>query len=116
MPYTETGAEKIKRKAYENKNKERAMSIEKQKNYERFGTTDQNIPQVNPMGDVAMPMSANMKKGGSVKKPTMKFETYTKTGKPAGMKTMTMASGGKTAQLAKANGCAVRGKTKGKIV
>ena len=59
---------------------------------------------------------AGYKKGGSVKKPTMKFETYTKTGKPNGMKTMTMASGGKTAQLAKANGCAVRGKTKGKMV
>ena len=59
---------------------------------------------------------AGYKKGGSVKKPTMKFETYTKTGKPNGMKTMKMASGGKTAQLAKANGCAVRGKTKGKIV
>ena len=58
----------------------------------------------------------NYKKGGSVKKPTMKFETYTKTGKPAGMKTMTMASGGKASQLAKANGCAIRGKTKGRMV
>ena len=37
--------------------------------------------------------------------------------KKAGAKpAMKMASGGKTAQLAKANGCAVRGKTKGKIV
>ena len=68
MPYTETGAEKVKRKAYENKNRERALSIEKEKNYERYGTTEQNIPQVNPMGDVAMPMSAVMKKGGTVKK------------------------------------------------
>jgi hypothetical protein len=74
MPYTETGAEKIKRKAYENKNRERALSIEKEKNYERYGTTEQNIPQVNPMGDVDMPMSAGMKKGGKVMKKAKKFE------------------------------------------
>jgi hypothetical protein len=37
----------------------------------------------------------NMKKGGAVKK---------------------MASGGKVSQLAKANGCAVRGKSKGRII
>ena len=74
MPYTETGAEKVKRKAYENKNRERALSIEKEKNYERYGTTEQNIPQVNPMGDVAMPMSAGMKKGGKVMKKTKKFD------------------------------------------
>ena len=61
-------------------------------------------------------MGTAYKKGGSVKKPTMKFETYTKTGKPNGMKTVTMASGGKASQLSKANGCAVRGKTKGKMV
>jgi hypothetical protein len=66
MPYTETGAERIKRKAYEKGNKERGIAVEKQKDYERFGTTEQNIPVVNPMGDVAMPMSANMKKGGKV--------------------------------------------------
>ena len=83
MPYTETGAEKIKRKAYENKNRDRAISIEKEKNYERYGTTEQNIPQVNPMGDVAMPMSAGMKKGGSV-----------------------------SSASKRADGCAIRGKTR----
>ena len=30
------------------------------------------------------------KKGGEVKKPTMTYETYTKTGKPSGMKTVTV--------------------------
>jgi hypothetical protein len=111
MPFTETGKEKEKREAYYKANKERGIRQEKQRDYEMFGTTEQNIPAVDTMGNVT-----GMKKGGSVKKPTMKFETYTKTGKPNGMKTMTMASGGKTAQLAKSNGIAQRGKTKGKIV
>ena len=60
----------------------------------------------------------NYKKGGKVKAPTMTFETYTKTGKKAGLKTVPvkkMASGGKVSQLAKANGIAVRGKSRGKI-
>jgi hypothetical protein len=60
----------------------------------------------------------NYKKGGKVKAATMTFETYTKTGKKAGLKTVPvkkMASGGKVSQLAKANGIAVRGKTKGRI-
>jgi hypothetical protein len=60
----------------------------------------------------------NYKKGGKVKAPTMTFETYTKTGKKAGLKTVPvkkMATGGKVSQLSKANGIAVRGKTRGKI-
>ena len=72
MPYTETGKEKVKREAYYKANKDRGIAIEKQKDYARFGTTEQNIPQVNPMGDVAMPMSAGMKKGGKVMKNTKK--------------------------------------------
>ena len=59
-----------------------------------------------------------MKKGGKVKAATMTFETYTKTGKKAGLKTVPvkkMAKGGKVSQLAKANGIAVRGKSRGKI-
>jgi hypothetical protein len=83
MPYTETGKEKVKREAYYKANKDRGIAIEKQKDYARFGTTEQNIPQVNPMGDVAMPMSAGMKKGGSVKSAS-----------------------------SRADGCCVRGKTK----
>jgi len=60
----------------------------------------------------------NYKKGGKVKAATMTFETYTKTGKKAGLKTVPvkkMASGGKVSQLSKANGIAVRGKSRGKI-
>ena len=60
-----------------------------------------------------------MKKGGKVKAPTMTFETYTKTGKKAGLKTVPvkkMASGGKVSQLSKANGIAVRGKSRGRII
>lgn len=106
MPYTETGKEKEKREAYYKANKERGIRAEKQKEYEMFGTTEQNIPDVNPMGDVVAP-AAGMKKGGKVKSPTMTYETYTKTGKPAGMKTVKVSSASK-----RADGCAIRGKTK----
>ena len=74
MPYTETGKEKEKREAYYKANKERGIRQEKQRDYEMFGTTEQNIPQVNPMGDVDMPMSANMKKGGKVMQHKHKME------------------------------------------
>jgi hypothetical protein len=66
MPFTETGAEKVKRKAYEKGNKEKGIEFEKKRDYELFGTTEQNIPQVNPMGDVVAP-AAGMKKGGYVR-------------------------------------------------
>jgi len=52
-----------------------------------------------------------MKKGGKVKSPTMTFQTYTKTGKPAGMKTVSVSSASK-----RADGCAIKGKTKGKYL
>ena len=67
MPYKETGKEKEKREAYYKANKERGIRAEKQKEYEMFGTTEQNIPQTNPMGDVVAPAAAGMKKGGYVK-------------------------------------------------
>jgi hypothetical protein len=77
MPFTETGAEKVKRKAYENKNKrEKGIEFEKKRDYELFGTTEQNIPAVDAMGSVT------------------------------GMK-----NGGKTAS-SRADGCAIRGKTR----
>ena len=82
MPYTETGAERIKRKAYEKANQDRGVSIEKQRNYERFGTTEQNIPAVDTMGNVT-----GMKSGGKV-----------------------------SSASARADGCCVKGKTKGKMV
>ena len=71
-----------------------------------------------PAGQGTMGPMQGMKKGGKVKAATMTFETYTKTGKKAGLKTVPvkkMASGGKVSQLAKANGIAVRGKSRGKI-
>jgi len=66
MPFTETGKEKTKREAFEKANKERGIRQEAQRDYKMFGTTEQNIPNVNPMGDVTTP--AAMKKGGKVKK------------------------------------------------
>jgi hypothetical protein len=81
MPFTETGKEKEKREAYYKANKERGIRQEKQREYEMFGTTEQNIPAVDTMGNVT-----GMKKGGSV------------------------GSASK-----RADGCVVRGKTKGKI-
>ena len=61
MPFTETGKEKLKREAYMKANKDRGIAIEKQRDYERFGTTEQNLPAVDVMGNVT-----GMKKGGSV--------------------------------------------------
>ena len=86
MPYEETGKEKVKREAYYKANKERGIRAEKQQEYERFGTTEQNIPEVNPMGDVVAP-AAGMKKGGKV-----------------------------SSASKRADGCAVKGKTKGRMV
>ena len=60
MPFTETGKEKKKREAYYKANKERGIRQEKQRDYEMFGTTEQNIPAVDTMGNVT-----GMKKGGS---------------------------------------------------
>ena len=67
MAYTETGKEKEKREAYMKANKEKGVRAEKQRDYEMFGTTEQNIPQVNPMGDATVPAAAGMKKGGKVR-------------------------------------------------
>jgi len=61
MAYQETGKEKEKREAYMKANKERGIRAEKQKEYEMFGTTEQNIPAVDTMGNVT-----GMKKGGKV--------------------------------------------------
>ena len=87
MPYQETGKEKAKREAYMKANKERGIRQEAERDYRLFGTTEQNIPQVNPMGDVVSPSAAGMKKGGKV-----------------------------SSASKRADGCAVRGKTKGTMV
>ncbi len=82
MPYEETGKEKVKREAYMKANKERGIRAEKQKEYELFGTTEQNIPAVDTMGNVT-----GMKKGGKV-----------------------------SSASKRADGCAIKGKTKGRMV
>ena len=84
MPFTETGKEKAKREAYYKANKERGVRAEKEREYKMFGTTEQNIPNVNPMGDVVTPAAVGMKKGGTASK--------------------------------RADGCCVKGKTKGRMV
>jgi hypothetical protein len=61
MPFTETGSEKAKREAYMKANKERGIRQEQKRDYEMFGTTEQNIPKVDTMGNVT-----GMKKGGKV--------------------------------------------------
>ena len=61
MAYTETGKEKEKREAYYKANKERGIRQEKQRDYEMFGTTEQNSPAVDTMGNVT-----GMKKGGKI--------------------------------------------------
>lgn len=78
MAYQETAKEKEKREAYYKANKERGIRAEKQKEYEMFGTTEQNIPKVDTMGNVT-----GMKSGGMAKSAS-----------------------------ARADGCAIRGKTR----
>ena len=69
MPFTETGSQREKRKAYENKNKqEKGVEFEKKRDYELFGTTEQNIPKVDTMGNVT-----GMKKGGKVMKKAKRY-------------------------------------------
>ena len=82
MPYQETAKEKEKREAYMKANKEKGIRAEKQKEYEMFGTTEQNIPKVDEMGNVT-----GMKKGGKV-----------------------------SSASKRADGCCVKGKTKGKYL
>jgi hypothetical protein len=93
MPYEETGTQKAKREAYMKANKERGIRQEAERDYKLFGTTEQNIPQVNPMGDAVAPAATGMKKGGKVKK---------------------MSKGGSASS--RADGIAQRGKTKGRFV
>lgn len=86
MPYEETAKEKAKREAYMKANKERGIRQEAERDYKMFGTTEQNIPNVNPMGDAVTP-ATGMKKGGKV-----------------------------SSASARADGCCERGKTKGRFV
>jgi len=79
MPYTETGKEKTKREAYYKANKERGIRAEKQKEYEMFGTTEQNIPAVDVMGGVT-----GMKKGGKVSSASKRADGCCTKGKTRG--------------------------------
>ena len=67
-------------------------------------------------GETTNPMGDKYAKGGNVKSPTMSFQTYTKTGKEAGMKTVPvkMSKGGSAS--ARADGCCTKGKTRGKMM
>lgn len=65
MSFKETPSEKLKRKEKEAKWKADAAVKEAKANYDRFGTTEQNIPQVNPMGDATAPAAVGMRKGGT---------------------------------------------------
>lgn len=137
MAFTETGKEKAKREAYYKANKERGIRMEKERDYKMFGTTEQNIPQVNPMGDVVAPAAVGMKKGGVAKTVTKEMEYDYKSGKKsfAGTtaqrdahaekegkrvakdlaydKSMGMKKGGSVSSASKrADGCAIRGKTR----
>ncbi len=90
---------------------------------------------VNPMAAMAAPTMPTMKKGGEtmksdkaqdkamIKKAMKQHDEQehkggkgTKLSLCKGGKAMKYASGGKASQLAKANGIAVKGKTKGKII
>lgn len=135
MPFTETGSEKSKREAYMKANKERGIRSEKERDYKMFGTTEQNIPSVNPMGDVVAPSSMGMKKGGVAKKVTKEMEYDYKSGKKSFSGTtaqrdahaekegkrvakdlaydMGMKKGGSVSSASKrADGCCIRGKTR----
>jgi hypothetical protein len=99
-------------KDYYAKNKAVAVEKEKKADYEAFGSRGDAARKGMEEGRMDA-MGTAYKKGGEVNSPTMKFETYTKTGKPAGMKTVTMAKGGSVSS--RADGCCVKGKTRGKI-
>jgi hypothetical protein len=141
MPYQETSKEKEKREAYMKANKERGIRAEKQRDYEMFGTTEQNIPQVNPMGDVVAPAAKGMKKGGVAKTVTKEMEYDYKTGKKSFAGTIAqrdrhaekegkrvakdlaydkskgMKKGGSVSSASKrADGIAQKGKTKGRYL
>ena len=129
MPYQETGKEKSKREAYYKANRERGIRQEAERDYKMFGTTDQNIPTVNPMGDATMPAPA-MKKGGKILakeggmlKPVDKEKNpgLSKLPTPVRNKMGYMKKGGQTKKMSqggsasiRADGIAQQGKTRGK--
>ena len=84
-----------------------------------FGGSNKRTINIPEFGEVERDKVQALKRGGKVKDPTMSYQTYSKTGKPAGMKTIAVkkASGGSVSSASKrADGCAIKGKTKGRIV
>jgi len=98
--------------------KDKVMGTEEQNQAarERMRSMDEKNPD---SAQAKINKALGMKSGGKVKDPTMTYQTYSKTGKPAGMKTVTVkkASGGSVSSASKrADGCAIKGKTKGRMV
>ena len=110
MPYEETGTQKAKREAYMKANKERGIRQEAERDYKLFGTTEQNIPAVDTMGN-----PTGMKKGG-VLKPVDKEKNpgLAKLPTPVRNKMGYMKKGGTASS--RADCCCERGKTKGRFV
>jgi len=81
------------------------------KDSEGGGGSSRSEPKSRVLMENREPKYETMKRGGM----TAKYMSFTKTGKPAGMKPVTkMASGGVTASR-RADGIAQRGKTRGKM-
>ena len=85
MAYQETAKEKEKRQTKEAGWKADAEKKAAKKEYEMFGTTEQNIPKVDTMGNVT-----GMKKGGSA---SARADGIAQRGKTRGK--MIMCGGGK---------------------
>lgn len=81
MAFKETSAEKVKREAYYKENAKKDKERREKADYERFGTTEQNVESMSKVDAMGNP--TGMRKGGYVKA---------------------------------ADGCAQRGKTKGRMV
>ena len=79
MPYEETGSQKAKREAYMKANKERGIRQEAERDYKLFGTTEQNIPAVDTMGN-----PTGMKKGGKVGSASARADGIAQRGKTKG--------------------------------
>jgi hypothetical protein len=83
------------------------------KDSEGGGGGGRSEPKSRALMENREPKDEAMKRGGAVKKP--QYMSFSKTGKPAGMRNVTkMASGGVTASR-RADGIAQRGKTRGKM-
>lgn len=105
---SEESKARIARGDLDEKSKSRAY-----KDSEGGGGGARSEPKNRALMENREPKDEAMKRGGAVKKP--QYMSFSKTGKPAGMRNVTkMASGGVTASR-RADGIAQRGKTRGKM-